>query len=54
MNAVVSLNIKEIHTRVVDQNAQQMVNVIETKLAYDTNALIHALERVAIQLYVKL
>lgn len=54
MNADALLNIKEIHTKDVDQNVYRMPNVAEIELAYEINALIHALEHVAIWHNVKL
>lgn len=48
MNVDVPLNTKEIHTKDVDQNAYQILNVAEIELACAANVLTLALERVAI------
>lgn len=48
MNADVLPNIKEIHTKDVDQNAYRMLNVAEIELAYEINVSILVLEHAAI------
>lgn len=54
VNADALLNIKEIHTKVVDQSVQQMLIVAEIVHVCEANVLIHVLEHVGKMLNVKL